>query len=211
MVAISDVENQSLLFEEQASAPAAPSAGFQRVYVRTSDHHLVREDSGSTVVDIEAGGGGGGGTTIDYLHYRDEKTSGTDGGTFTSGAWRTRTLNTEVSDAGGVGSLSSNQITLPAGTYIVHAWAPAYSVAGHRLRLQNITDTATILLGSSTYSVASTQSHAQLMGRFVLAGSKAIELQHYCENTQATNGLGAGGAFAGVTEVFASIELWKVA
>lgn len=46
---------------------------------------------------------------------QDQKSSGTDGGTFTSGAWRTRTLNTTVLNTIGAGfSLSSNQFTLAA-------------------------------------------------------------------------------------------------
>ena len=46
----------SVLVTEQSSAPANPAAGKQRVYVRTSDHHLVRVNSSGTVTDIESGG-----------------------------------------------------------------------------------------------------------------------------------------------------------
>lgn len=195
---------------EVGVAPSTPAAGLMRVYAKTGDSMAQKDDAGVETLLDQTGGGGGGGT-VDYLHYRDEKTSGTDAGTFTSGSWQTRVLTTEVADTGGNGSLASNQITLVAGTYIVRAWAPAYNVSGHRLRLQNITDSTTILLGSSTYAVAASQNHAHLMGVIVLAGSKVLELQHRCESTQSGNGLGAGGAYAGVVEVYASIEFEKIA
>ena len=40
-----------------------------------------------------------------------QNTSNTDAGTFTSGAWRTRDLNAEISDPDGIVTLSSNQFT----------------------------------------------------------------------------------------------------
>ena len=79
---------------------------------------------------------------------RDEKSSGTSGGTFTAGAWRTRTLNT-LTDPTSIVSLASNQITLQAGTYLINANCPASSSELHQARLQNITDATTTLAGSS--------------------------------------------------------------
>src|SRR5262245_39269025 len=81
-----------------------------------------------------------------YLCLRDEKPSGTNGGAFTSGAWRTRTLNTVVANEVGA-TLSSNQITLSAGTWRTHIEAPAFTVNDHQVRLQNITSGATIIEG----------------------------------------------------------------
>ena len=52
------------------------------------------------------------------LHMRDEKANGTQGGTFTSGSWYTRDLNTVVTNEINGASLSSNQFTLPAGDYV---------------------------------------------------------------------------------------------
>src|SRR6185503_4616539 len=89
---------------------------------------------------------------IPYLNYQDQKIQNTAGGTFTSGAWRTRTLNTEAADTGSYGTLASNQITLTAGTYIIRASAPAYRVNSHILRLQNVTAAATVLGGQSAFA-----------------------------------------------------------
>src|SRR5687768_2319629 len=95
----------------------------------------------------DAAGGGAGGTieVFDILHLVDEKAANTAGGTFTTGAWRTRTLNTEKLDEI-TSTLASNQFTLPAGTYNIVASAPAFFVSRHQTRLRNITDGTTTLV-----------------------------------------------------------------
>ncbi|MBK9322713.1 MAG: hypothetical protein IPM97_07165 [Bdellovibrionaceae bacterium] len=74
----------------------------------------------------------------------DEKPANTAGGTFTSGSWQTRTLNTTRFNTIPGASLASNQITLPAGTYYVRAVAPTGepSVWEHKAILYNVTGSA---------------------------------------------------------------------
>lgn len=151
------------------------------------------------------------GAPVDYICIRDQKASTTEGGGFTSGAWQTRTLNTEVSDTGGHASISSNQITLAAGTYECRISCPALLCADHQARLYNITDTATVLVGTCeqapTGSTASSRSI--IAGRFTLASSKALEVQHRCSTTRATDGFGGATGF-GEVEVYTVAEFWKV-
>lgn len=152
--------------------------------------------------------------TVNYVHLRDEKSSGTAGGGFTNGAWRTRTLNTETTDTGNVCTLSSNQFTLTAGTYHIHAKAPGFYVGQHRARLQNITDGTTVIEGGNQYNDytanAPVATDATLTGRFTIASSKAFELQHRCGVTAATNGFGYPCSF-GTNEVYAEVWLTKEA
>lgn len=147
-----------------------------------------------------------------YVRAEDQKTSTTDGGGFTSGSWQTRTLNTLTDDTGGIASLASNQVSLPAGSYIFDVSAPAYSVNRHQVRLQNITDGTTVRYGESMYAPATfggmNRSHAG--GSFLIDGAKAFQLQHQCQTTTATNGLGVAGSFASALEVYAVAEFWKV-
>ncbi len=157
-----------------------------------------------------ASNGSAGSGSEPYLHYREQQTQNTNGGTFTSGAWRTRVLNTEVTDTDNLGSLSSNQITLAAGTYRVSAIAPAFACDRHQLRLYNVTDSTVLVLGQSENTSSSGTTHtgtAHLHGVFTVGASKAIELQHQCQTTSATYGLGVGANFT--TEVFAIVELWQ--
>jgi hypothetical protein len=131
----------------------------------------------------------------------------------TSGSWQTRVINTEVVDADGIVSLSSNQMTLGAGTYRVVARAPGWVIDANRLRIQNVTDGATLLLGQSTpagFSASPSGSVATVAGEFTLAGSKAIEVQHRCKATKSSDGCGVACSF-GVNEVYAEIQIWKIA
>ncbi len=143
--------------------------------------------------------------------FRDEKAPDVGGGTFTSGAWQTRDLNTVVTDETGEASLSTNQFTLPAGSYRFWASSPAAGVNNHQTRLQNITAGTTVIEGESTYADAAGDGteHSVTHGVFVITAPTIFELQHRCTTTKATNGFGAATGHASV-EVYASISLLRV-
>lgn len=146
-----------------------------------------------------------------YASIRDEKSAGTNGGTFTSGDWRTRDLTATSVDEIGV-SLSSNQFTLPAGEYEIEIHAPALHVGRHQARLQNITDAETTLLGASTYSddtPPKAQNVSYVGGKFTIDESKTFEVQHQCETTNSSVGFGLSNSFSSV-EVYTTVELRKV-
>jgi hypothetical protein len=84
----------------------------------------------------------------------DQKAQNTSGGTATSGSWETRTLNTLVRNNGSLASLSSNQFTLPAGTFYISWSVPGYACGRHQTRLQNITDASTAIVGTSEFANA---------------------------------------------------------
>lgn len=156
-----------------------------------------------------AGTPGPPGPAAEYAKVSDQKSVNTDGGTFTSGAWQTRTLNTEDSDDSGFLALSSNQVTLSAGTYIVRASAPAVQVNVHQTRLMNVTDNSVIIVGTSEFAGATGVgvTRSWVCGKFTIGASKALELQHRAITTKATNGFGAAATFT--TEVYAEMEFWK--
>ena len=146
------------------------------------------------------------------LHVRDEKTAGTGGGTFTSGAWRTRDLQTVKTNEIAGASLAANQIVLPAGTYFFQARCPAWACDNHVARLYNITDAADIMIGSGNWENSGTgsQGWCVVQGRFTLASPKTIELQHRTDTTVATNGLGHAAGIDSKNEVYSEILIWKV-
>lgn len=157
----------------------------------------------------------------DYILIVDEKAAGIDGGTFTSGSWQTRELNTEKVDAGNHASLAANQITLAAGTYEVRISCPAGGVLNHQARLRNITDNTTALVGTSERTdreigennwvhwdlTATTRS--LIVGRITIAEEKTFEVQHRCIQTRATDGFGRPAGFDEV-EVYTVAEFYKV-
>lgn len=144
----------------------------------------------------------------------DVKASGTAGGAFTSGAWQTRTLNTEVVNDVTGASLAANQITLPAGTYITKGRAPAVAVNAHALGLYNVTDAQFEpgTSGDTAYNTSGTTSttHAFVDGKFTIASTKVFELQHQCQTTKLTDGFGLAASFSGRSEVYATLEFVKV-
>jgi hypothetical protein len=149
--------------------------------------------------------------TESHILIVDSKSSGTGGGTFTSGSWVTRDLNTERYDTGSHASVASNQITLAAGTYRVRASAPAFAVGRHQARLYDVSNTAVLVTGTSAHGSAPpfVQTDSLIVGRFTIAGSTVIELQHQCESTSATIGLGvpSGAAFTVAEEIYSIVEL----
>ena len=210
------------------SAPAGGSASDSFKTIAVSGQSDVVADSSTDTLTLVAGSNvtittnagadsvtiaaSGGGTARDYILIREEQAQNTGGGTFTSGSWQTRVLNTEVSDTGGHATLASNQITLAAGTYEVSILCPAYGVNRHQARLQNVTDATTTIVGMSFYMgvvAGDGVSVSAIKGKFTIAGSKAFEVQHQCQTTKATNGFGAEANFT--TEVYTIAELWKVA
>jgi hypothetical protein len=142
------------------------------------------------------------------LHVRDEKASGTNGGTFTSGAWRTRDLTVERTNTISGASLASNQITLPAGTYDVRAWANAESVSFHKAALFTV-DGTLIREGGNAKAVTSSSSLSVIEDRFTLAATTVLELRHRSNVTQATNGFGAASSF-GIPEVYSEVVIERV-
>lgn len=159
-----------------------------------------------TIADAQADSFGG-----QLLHVRDEKPNGTHGGDFVAGTWRTRTLNTVKTNEISGASLSSNQITLPAGTYFIIAKAPGYKCGNNRLRLYNLTNAVEVLVGRVTVSsvLGGVQSDAEVCGRFTITAQKTFEVQHYGAVTEATVGFGVA-QFFGMVEVYAEVMIWKV-
>jgi hypothetical protein len=141
---------------------------------------------------------------------KDEQTTGTDGGTFTSGSWVTRVLNTLESDTSFV-SLATNQFTLTAGKYYISASAPAYDVNTHKTRLQNITDTATTVVGTTEYiDVQNFQTRSFIEHVFTITASKTFELQHQCQTTAVTAGLGNQSVGFSAVETYAIVTIEKI-
>jgi len=148
------------------------------------------------------------------LHVRDEKTANTQGGTATASSFIKRDLNTSVTNEISGASISSSVITLPSGTYYIHASAPGFKVERHKTKLRNTSDSSDTIIGTSEYAIEDAGGFAQtrsfVIGRFTIASSKNFELQHRVQNTNGTSdfGLATNG---GVIEVYADVQIWKVA
>ena len=130
-----------------------------------------------------------------YAVVADANNTGNqNGGDFNSGDWRTRILDTEITDSDGIVTLSSNQFTLQAGNYFIVAWASALQVNGHQARLRDITNGATRAHGSSEYTgngdYVTTKSW--IYTRITPSSTTAYELQHRCQTSVSGVGFGNG-------------------
>jgi len=144
---------------------------------------------------------------------KDEKVSGSQGGTFTSGAWRTRDLNTLTGNTDFI-SLSSNQITLEAGTYIIEGRAPSFRVDHNKTRLRNITDGSTEIVGTTARTengvgTGNDESFSFIEGIITITSQKIFELQHQCATTNNTIGFGSASGFSEI-ETYTTIKITKI-
>ena len=156
-----------------------------------------------------------------YAIICDRKDSTTDGGSFSTGAWRTRDLNHEIADPDSIVSISSNQFTLQAGTYLIKWKAPVYSVDRFTSRLYDITNSALKEYGTSGFdNNNAVQTASEGFARVTISGSTAYEIQCACQTTD-SNGFGvasetnaAGAHSSGTTEgysIYTVVEIYKEA
>lgn len=146
----------------------------------------------------------------EFLLYHHTGTTNTAGDTYTAGAFRTVTLDTEVYDTGNNGSLSSNVITLAAGTYRVVAYttiASASSTAYFAVRFRNTSDSSTVANGGNIAVEQDRPIMPMCRNRFTISGSKNFELQVF---PGTNNGYEFGGGVDNsAPEIFGVVYLEK--
>ena len=196
------------------NAPSAADVAFKLPNADgTSGQVLKTDGSGNLSFGADSGG-----KFASYAIIGDQKSDGTSGGSFTQAGWRTRDLNAEIADPDGIVSISSNQFTLQAGTYLVNASAPARKVTTNQTALYNVTDSSYTQYG--TVEIAHISyiggSRSVLSARFTISSAKAFEIRHFSSHTQATTGFGpsfssSDATTAGGVAIFTIVEIFKEA
>ncbi len=145
---------------------------------------------------------------------RDDKTSGTNGGTSSNTTWNARDLNTELYDPGSIVSISSNQFTPISGDYEIWVFTPFLGGTGAastgKCRLYNVTGAAVVEEGMSVFAVINGLATAILNCKFTANGSSAYRIDTYTSVGKTTNGLGTQTG-DGSTEVYTMVQLRKIA
>ena len=141
----------------------------------------------------------------------DQKGTNTSGGSSTSGAFYTRDLNTIFTDPDTIVSISSNQFTLQAGTYLLHANAPAYKASRHQILIWNATDSTVAAVGTSEYagSSESVQTRSFATNKVTITGAKAFEIRHRVGNSLSTYGLGVETNYDLQPSIYTVVEIYK--
>lgn len=140
----------SVLVNEQGSTPTSPAVGYQRLFIRSSDHHACRVNSSGTVTDIESGTSSGGGSGIsDDVSFEALK-RGIQGVGVVSGCAPTAqgSPNMTVAIASGVVRIG----TVPTPCYVTGANATisAADATNPRIDLISINSSATIVVTAGT-------------------------------------------------------------
>ena len=167
---------------------------------------------------------GGTGNPISVAIIADEKGSTTNAGTLILGGWRTRDLNTEISDPDGIVSIQSstagtqsdgsnigNSFTLGAGTYLIEWSCPAFIVDRHQTKLYSITNSSDLARGSSEYVASSSSAVSRSFGAFVhtISASHTYEIRHYSGATRTPNGFGVDGQ-TGINSLYTIVKISKL-
>lgn len=148
---------------------------------------------------------------LDMLHVQHRLGRGVNGGSFSSGSYRTRTLNKVLKNTIELSGLSGNSITLPKGEYYVSGFASAYSVDLHMSRLYDISSGAVLIEGSAAHSPSATplMTSSLIEGSFTLSNTSQILLQQICTRSNATTGMGF--ASSEFENIYANLVFVKIA
>lgn len=151
----------------------------------------------------------------DYLEYGWVCAANTAGQSISANTVTTLTIDTEISDSGGHGSVSANQVTLAAGTYYFEANVPIYQVSGYDtvLSLYNVTDASYVTRRKIAYSFNGDISSVTLIGQFTIASSKTFAVQALCAGGSSNNGVGTSPLTLGTSgaDQRTTLKLWKLA
>ena len=143
----------------------------------------------------------------------DKKVSGSAGGTFASGTWVTRTLNSIDGADQTFCTLSSNVFTLPPGKYTIEGTAPGFNCGAHQCRIINNDTNEVLINGTCEYTASSSvQTRSFIKHSFEITAQTSYILQHRCGTTSSTSGLGKSTGFgtSGVlSEVYSNLIITK--
>jgi hypothetical protein len=144
-----------------------------------------------------------------YIQLLDQRASGVNGGTPTTGSWSNRIINTIATDQTSEVTLSSNNFILPSGNYWIDVKAFFYRALEVQLRLFDVTENALILTGINNY-VGNIDAglYTSLSGFFVVGSGKSLAIQYRCNNAVTGIGLGLANSFG--NEIYLIADIWKL-
>lgn len=163
-------------------------------------------------------------STLDVALFQDVKAQNTDGGSATSGAWTTATLNASIYNTIDGLTLSSNSLVFTAapGIYLIFGTKVFYSTADSKIRLYNNTTSTVVgespqvyaanyVSGSGPASIFGSAS-PQVVGVVVVtAASETVYLQYHVSSSGPANvALGRKRNVSGESEVYARVMVVKL-
>lgn len=134
--------------------------------------------------------------------------SGTNGGTFTSGSWQVRPINSIIGSNTQVWlsiDTGANTFTLASANYTMNVIASCPGVGNNQLLLYDVSNNIPLF-----YGLNSIGDQATLNTRIIVPSQgPTFSIQHQCQTTQTNTGLGAANGFGG-SEVYLIIHLEEI-
>jgi len=77
--------------------------------------------------------------------------------------------------------------------------------------LYNVSDSVVALIGTSEYLDSSEYivTRSRIRGKVTIGASKIFEVRHRCETTLNVNGFGTANNW--MTEIYTTVQIWKIA
>ena len=191
--------NTKIRFPE-ADAVTIETNGSERLRIgNVGQIGIAGANYGTSGQVLKSGGSGAapaweaGGNFTSYAIVAEIRSGTSDGGTLTANTWHTREINTEIADPDGIVSISSNQFTLQAGTYLIEWQAPAWRCDRHVTRLYDVTNSAArgnATIEFSQDSGSYTMSSSRGFARVTISGATVYKLETKGAVTKSDDGLG---------------------
>ena len=148
----------------------------------------------------------------EYYTAYDSKTSGTNGGSSTKGAWNTRTLNTLASHDGDNVSLATNQVTLQPGSWYLEGSSPGYKTADFQIRLFDVTNNVVLKTGTSrgqesTKGAKNSQATSKVSHAFTITTANVYCIEQRVSDSRKSYGLGIATGFG--EEIYTTLAMTK--
>lgn len=144
---------------------------------------------------------------IAYL--RDEKPSGTTGGSCNATGWQQRDLNKLGGDTDFI-SLADSRFTLTPGKYFIEVQVPGYMVGYHQAKLVLENNGSDVLFGTSmaahpSYGIT---NHSTIQGEITVNQNSTFSIQHRCGSAKPNLGFGLPVSF-GTIEIYTQMKIIK--
>ena len=156
-----------------------------------------------------------------YIHVVEEQAATSDSGNAvnaTAYTFNDLILNTIKKNKISGASLASNQVTLPAGTYIATAIIPCHGLGGTRTarcRLYNNTNSTVIAYSNQAYLQGSDNKNYMSIVKveFTLSATSNISLQGAASTNSVLDfswGLANSDSFGASNQIYSELVIWKV-
>jgi len=205
-----DVEFQGVSISSPQALTLEGGAALSGGEINSTVVNEARFDLGNSRFELTKAAGIGGSASIfgtERFHVADEKVAGTNGSTISVGSFGAHDFNT-VKQALSGASLAANQVTLDAGTWFSLIYVAGRNGDRYKSRLRNITDTSTIISGSTMFGGGAADAGSMfsfIAGSFVLAATKTLEIQH-----RADGNLTFTSSNYGEVENYGDAMFWRI-